>query len=380
MKAEQYSLFEKMPSQDRVDIFSIVAAKRGISPAYVEKDFWVCRVLDVLMREPPFMPKCYFKGGTSLSKGFGLIERFSEDVDIIYSRAGLGYSGDDDPTDLKRQISNKERERQLEALVERAADYTRKGLCEKLQSKLPTCTITVEGLRPEAVTAHVTYPSVFPADGYVAHSVRVEGGARGALTPTIASKVTPYIQEAYPGRFDLQVDRVTMISPSRTFLEKIIAVHGFNNYRGVEAAQGKAIDANRFSRHFYDLSQLWRTAFSQKALADAELLAHVVEHSRMAFRGGKYRYDLAVPSTMKLTPDPSVQSALKTDYAAMRGMMYGNPPTFDDIMANVSLIENDLRRLASVSSGTTAPDNVVAVKPTYQTNNKSKPQATKRAN
>ena len=82
MKIEEYERFEKMSRLDRRDIFNSVAEKRGIRSAYVEKDYWVCRALGVLMRQQPYKPKCFFKGGTSLSKGFALINRFSEDIDI----------------------------------------------------------------------------------------------------------------------------------------------------------------------------------------------------------------------------------------------------------------------------------------------------------
>jgi hypothetical protein len=346
MKAAQYENFEKMSLQDRSDIFSIVADNRGIQPAYAEKDYWICRVLDVLMRERPYMPKCYFKGGTSLSKGFQLISRFSEDIDIIYDRAHLGFGGDADPTDLTKTISKNARERAVRDLAEKAANYTRVGLCRKLRTKLPSCAITVEGERPEQVCAFVEYESVFEKDEYVSNRVKIEGGARGALMPHTHCKITPYIEEEYPGKFGLSIDRVTVIEPRRTFLEKLVAIHGFNHKRTSDAAAGIAMDANRFSRHFYDISMLAGSEHGRRAVADMALLDNVVAHSSHMFRGAAYRYDLAVPATIKLMPDAEVKLVLEKDYANMRGMMYGNPPSFDDIMQKVTSVELDLRKLA----------------------------------
>jgi hypothetical protein len=346
MKTANYEAFEKMSADDRRDIFSIVADKRGVLPAYAEKDFWACRVLNVLMRERPYMPKCYFKGGTSLSKGFGLIDRFSEDIDVIFDRAHLGFARNADPTDLTKHMGSNARKAAIGKVVEKAAHYSRNGLCGKLRKYMPTCAISVEGERPEQVCVLVEYNSVFEPDPYVANRVKVEGGARGALMPSTLCTVTPYVQEQFPDKFDLKLERVTVIEPRRTFLEKLCAIHSFNHKRAADLAAGKPMDANRVSRHFYDVAQLADTEHGSEAMADAELLANVVAHSKCMFPGTASRYDLAVPKTIKLVPDANIRKMLEDDYAAMRGMMYGTPPTFQAIMAKVAFVEGEIRKLA----------------------------------
>ena len=91
--------FLALPDQDRRDIFEAAARRLDTLPGYVEKDFWVCLVLDLLYHGvPQEHPKLLFKGGTSLSKAFGLIDRFSEDIDLVVHRSGLGFEGQRDPT------------------------------------------------------------------------------------------------------------------------------------------------------------------------------------------------------------------------------------------------------------------------------------------
>ncbi|MBY0562146.1 nucleotidyl transferase AbiEii/AbiGii toxin family protein [Hyphomicrobium sp.] len=344
MKAQEYSRFEKISRRDRRDIFEIVAEKRGLRSAYVEKDFWVCRVLDILMKEPPYQPKCYFKGGTSLSKGFGLIDRFSEDIDIVFSRAGLAISGDSDPTDPNRKMSATQRKKQLEEVKTKSTDHMRGKLLEKLTKALPNCTVTYEEAEGAVLVA---YETACDADDYAKPKIKIEGGARGALVPIVEQSVVPYVQDALTGKqkFDFRINNITMIKPERTMLEKLVAIHAFNSKCAHEDGSKRPMDANRYSRHFYDVARIAPTKHGKKAVKDAELFAHVVSHSAMTFPGGAARYDLAKPDTIAIVPTEAVKKMLEVDYQAMKGMMFGTPPPFSEIMKQLAVIEASLRQL-----------------------------------
>lgn len=344
MKAEEYARFEKMSRRDRRDIFEIVAEARGIRSSYVEKDYWVRRVLDILMKEPPSRPKCFFKGGTSLSKGFDLIERFSEDIDIVFSRSGLGISGNSDPTDPNVAMSPTQRKKLLEEVKNKSVDHMRGKLITKLTSALPNTSISYDE-KEGAVS--VAYEAICDVDDYAKPKIKIEGGARGALVPITEQSVSPYVQDVLKGKqkYDLQIDQITMIRPDRTFLEKLVAIHSFNCKCSSEDKSKRPKDANRYSRHFYDVARIAPTRFGKKALKDSELFAHVVSHSALTFPGATCRYDLAKPDTITIVPTKDVRRMLEADYRAMSGMMFGTAPSFDEIMKQLTIIENSLRDL-----------------------------------
>ncbi|AGK58261.1 hypothetical protein HYPDE_32943 [Hyphomicrobium denitrificans 1NES1] len=344
MKSEEYARFEKMSRQNRRDIFEIVAEKRSIRAAYVEKDYWVCRVLDILMKERPYIPKCFFKGGTSLSKGFNLINRFSEDIDIVFSRIGLGIDVTNDPTDPNCVMSNTQRKKLIDEVKSKSAGHMRGKLVKKLTNALPKCTVSFDDGDGSVL---VGYETVCDTDDYAKPRIKVEGGARGALVPTIEQRVVPYVQDLLTGKqkFDLGIDKITMIRPERTLLEKLVAIHGFNSKCACEDKSKRPRDANRYSRHFYDVACIAPTGHGKKALSDPELFAHVVSHSALTFPSGAARYDLAKPDTIAIVPTKAVQKMLEADYQSMRGMMFGTPPSFSDITKQLAIIEASLRQL-----------------------------------
>ena len=119
----------RLPLTDRLDLFAAVARKRGLTPALIDKDFWVCRTLKRLFTLPNPPAGLLFKGGMSLSKVFGIIERFSEDVDVSFDRTGLGFGGDSDPLNA---TSGKKRKHGLEALTETCQRVIRERLLPHL--------------------------------------------------------------------------------------------------------------------------------------------------------------------------------------------------------------------------------------------------------
>ena len=185
-----FESFLALPEQDRRDILEAAAARLDTLPSYVEKDFWVCLVLDTLFnRRPEGHPRLLFKGGTSLSKAFGLIERFSEDIDLVVFRDGLGFEGERDPT-VDSQLSNKKRAALFKELRAACSGYIRGAMRTALASRIDElstgCQIVPDEGDVAGQTLFIEYPTLFPSGDvtYVAPRVKIEAGARSALDPS----------------------------------------------------------------------------------------------------------------------------------------------------------------------------------------------------
>lgn len=178
----------RLPLTDRADLFAEVARQRGLTRAIIEKDFWVCWTLKRLFMLSDTPAGLLFKGGTSLSKVFGVLERFSEDVDLSFDRAGLGFVGDSDPLNA---TSGKKRKQALEALTETCQRVIRERLLPQLLEsfsralgELPSGAWRLELAEddPDRQTLLFRYPTEEKEHGdepaYIRPAVRMEIGAR----------------------------------------------------------------------------------------------------------------------------------------------------------------------------------------------------------
>ena len=341
-------------------MFTQTARRVGITEFLAEKDFWVCRVLDILMREPPWVPKRFFKGGTSLSKGFGYIERFSEDIDIVFNRHSLAcdqgrkFKDDHDPANPDAVFlggngkpSTKQREARFDKLQAACGAHISGPLKEKLARFLPECRLVTSP--EEAQTLFVRYPSLFvetdlEADeeveddpGYFLPRVKIEGGARSAQAPATERPVAPYVQVELAGTLDLGMTMVTMISPERTFWEKIANIHGRNcRFRD---EQRLPEDRDRMSRHYYDVAKMSRLSVGRRAMKNHALLDDVREHDKLAFRSAWRKHDELAPGRVQVIPTPEMCEVVSRDYARMQDMMYGERPAFAWILERMREID-----------------------------------------
>ncbi len=331
--------FLALPVLERQEAFENAAERLKTSSANVEKDFWVCFVLDVLYHQlPDGHPRLLFRGGTSLSKAFGLIRRFSEDVDLTVYRGDLGFADQRDPTIA--DISNTKRKALFEELRAACSAYVLGDLKDALAARLgeiaPGCRVVPDEDDITEQTLLVRYSSLYPEDDYVLPQVKLEGGARSALTPSRPRSVAPYIADDLP-EHELRVDGIDTIAPERTFLDKLLVLHGLHcGYR--EKDRLPQADS-RVSRHYYDFAVISTTETGAAALADRALLDDVRGHSMIAFRQAWKRLDEAVPGTVRLAPQPELRAVLEQDYAAMRGMMVGDAPDFGWIAEQVQAAE-----------------------------------------
>lgn len=348
-----YARFLAASAADRRDIFVGAGQRLGTAPQNVEKDFWVCWTLDALFNDAlPGGPRLLFKGGTSLSKGFGLIERFSEDIDITVFRSDIGEEAS--VADLEA-LSGKKRQAKLDAIREACRDYIAGPMTERLSASLAnmleTALASPDGARVEldrdddsGQSLLLWYPSVTDAsDGYVRKAVKIESGAKSALDPHHDHDIIPYIAPDVTG-FDLRVTGIRIVDPERTFWDKIVILHGLRKW--FEARGALRAGGQRVSRHYYDAYRLMTAGVGAAALADPALGQDCVAHARMFFNSPALGLALAVPGTFTLTPAPEMIEPLRRDYAAMSVMIFGDLPDFDAVLATVSALEATLNATA----------------------------------
>ncbi len=344
MTTDGFAAFLDLPEQDRRDVFATTARRLATMPDFVEKDFWVCLVLDMLFnRLPGSCPRLLFKGGTSLSKGFGLIRRFSEDIDLVVHRGGLGFDGERDPI-VSSRLSNKRRAALFRELMSACTAHVqgpmRSALATTLEAMTEGCTVTPdEGADSQILL--VAYPGLWPgrSAAYVQPRVKVEAGARSALEPASSVSIAPYITNDLPD-WQFAVTGIMTLAPERTFWEKLLILHGVHcGYRDTGRLPA---DSDRISRHYYDAAMIAATGAGDAALSDLSLLDAVRHHNLTAFRQAWKRFEEALPGTLRLVPQPEPTAVIERDYRAMRDMILGDAPPFEWIVDQLHRVENTI--------------------------------------
>jgi hypothetical protein len=317
---------------ERRELFSETAARMGLAPAIVEKDFWVCWTLGRLFAHPELSRLLMFKGGTSLSKVFNLIERFSEDIDLILDWRKV--VGEDDP--LAERSATKQAALK-NAIDAKAADY----ISGELRAMISQATDPICRCEPDAndpLTLNIHYPAAF-SDAYLRPEVRLEIGPLAAWMPYDHYRIKPYAAEVFPQVFK-QVDcAVHAIRAERTFWEKATILHHEAN-RPESSPQPL-----RYSRHYYDLAMMAAAPVKDAAMADLVLLKDVVAFKQRFYRRPWAHYELARPGTFRLMPAEHVLTAVEKDYAQMRNMIFGRYPGFGEIMETLRKLEAEINGL-----------------------------------
>lgn len=329
---------------ERRGLFLTTAARLGTAVQHVEKDFWVCWVLDALFNGLPSNgPRLLFKGGTSLSKSFGLISRFSEDIDITVFRQDIG-----EPIEVSdlHALSGKQRRVRLNRIRDACRQYIVEVMAVHLgeiaNRIMPTDQFRVElDLEdPDRQTLLFWYPAATSAEGdYIRSAVKIEAGAKSALDPHESATVIPYIADDLAD-LDMAVRDVTTVKPERTFWDKIIILHGARQWhdRRGELRQG----GQRVSRHFYDIHRLLQHPDISTWLADQELAQDCALHARMFFGSGDLGLDLAQRGSFTLAPSQPMSESLARDYVAMGGMVFGALPEIQDVLQSIGALEQRL--------------------------------------
>ncbi|WP_448662844.1 nucleotidyl transferase AbiEii/AbiGii toxin family protein [Sphingomonas sp. CJ20] len=332
----------------RAGLFTATAQRIGTTPQNVEKDFWVCWTLDALFNGLPEGPRLLFKGGTSLSKGFGLIRRFSEDIDVTVFRDDLGeaYSVED-----LQGMTGKKRDKALDAIREACEAFINGSMLDNLsaiaaeasaRTGIAAGQLSIVPDEKDRQTLLVRYPTATDHDAYIPKAVKIESGAKSALDPNSVRAIRPYLEADAPG-LDLEVPNITIVDAERTFWDKVVILHGLRHWyeaKGVLRGGG-----NRISRHYYDLHELMHAPLGEQAIADPALGADCVAHARMFFNRPAFDLASAVPPTFALMPEGEMYDALRQDYAAMSGMIFGTAPSFEAVTESIADLEQRVNLL-----------------------------------
>ncbi len=337
--------FFNRTTEDQATIIREVAAQRGVSAVMVEKDFWVSWTLAVLFAHPEFAEQLVFKGGTSLSKVFGVIQRFSEDIDLSVSPEFVGISEqwvEEADSRNKRTERMKELEAAcIEKVRERFAPELERIAEESLGKPLggrAWMEFQVDDdTHSPVVLFH--YPSNEPtAFEYLRRSVKMEFGSLTDQRPAGKHAIRPWVAEEFPELLaDFRCDLVAL-ELERTFWEKATILHAEYHRDAAKLMR------DRFSRHYSDTAAMANHAEIASALANDELRQHVADWKSRFFPSSWAHYDLAKPGTFHLAPPEFRMDELEKDYRAMRPMFLNEPPSFATVVKALSDLESRINQ------------------------------------
>ena len=351
--------FARRAAEDRRAYIEEAASRRNLTPVIIEKDFWVCWTLKRLVSCPDLAGQLTFKGGTSLSKAYGIIHRFSEDIDLTIARTAPLVRDVNSP--MEDGIGTNERDRRSKALKQAAQQYVATVVMPVLTREIEGALGTAEGwsvtLDPEdadAQTLLFNYPKTLgngfsngfsngfatgenygggDGNAYIKPRIKLEFGARGETEPAEARSIMPYLAEAFPDELPDAVCELATLAVIRTFWEKATILHALHH-------NGKLRDG--MSRHYYDTLMLAERGVADEAFARPDLLEQVVRNKSLMFTDKSASYETATFGSLRLVPSDETTAKLKQDYAAMAEMFMVDPPTFDDLLAGIVALEAKL--------------------------------------
>lgn len=330
--------------EERLQLLDITSAEKNLPQLAIEKDWWVTMVLKALS-QTRYSDLLSFKGGTSLSKGWSLIERFSEDIDIAIKRDGrFAISG----------TSNT----QLAKARRTARHYIVRELPTELEEILKGFGVTDFTIEPE-ISKHydgeehelradthpsviyVNYKSILPEmSEYLLPRVKVEISCLSMDEPVEKKNIRSFISETVPEGDDTSV-LFNTVAPTRTFLEKIFLLH--------EEFQKETPRSIRMSRHLYDIERIMDTEFGREALSNLDLYNDIVTHRSVFNKIHNMDYSTHAASTVNFIPPAKVIGEWNSDYRSLvDSFIYANSEkkTFEEILKRMEVLIDRIRELA----------------------------------
>jgi predicted nucleotidyltransferase component of viral defense system len=319
--------FYKIPDETKKRIYKNSGEKNNL-PAYaIEKDWWVVQTLSIL-KHTEIGEHLVFKGGTSLSKAWDVIERFSEDIDLAVDRTFFGFEGDlgkNQRTNLRKAANKYISETLFPELEKTFEEVGLKGVKIELEE--------IKTSDQDPVIINIYYPALIESPGYIQPRVQIEIGCRSLREPFEDRPIQSIVDSTYP-KADIKQNPFTIptVLTERTFLEKIFLLH-----EEFQRPKEK-IRVDRMSRHLYDIYQISKTDTTYKVLGDKDLYESIVKHRHRYTRVGGVDYNLHQPQSIDFLPSKELTPAWKADYAKMQEqMIHGDSPKYEDLIN--SLIE-----------------------------------------
>jgi Nucleotidyl transferase AbiEii toxin, Type IV TA system len=332
--------FLKLPPDERRLYIEQAAIRRNVSPVMLEKDFWVCWLLGILF-ESPFAGSLVFKGGTSLSKVFGAVDRFSEDLDLSLSPAFLKLPEAGTSRNQANKWMTKAEAACAAAVQTQIQPVLEKAVAAVLGKRNGSWFEFLIDSQTNSPVLLFHYPSTQPSGmPYLTRSVKLEFGSLTDQQPIGSHPVRPWVADVLPEAFPDWRCEVVALELERSFWEKATILHT-EYHRPTDKPT-----PDRFSRHYADTAALTRHAAVVKAIDDDALRDRVVTWKGQFFGSSWANYDLARPGTFRLLPPHKRQPALRRDYHAMRDMYPTVPASFDDILATLANLERRINRVA----------------------------------
>ncbi len=346
------NVITRLSAEERADIFTQTSAELGLPPFFVEKDFWVCWTLQSLFGDPELQSHLTFRGGTSLSKAWQCIERFSEDIDIAMNRQWTGLPPANEPS--QASLTAKQVDKHLSALRK----YSRAIITETLQPKLQQILQETLGNREawslvpgdltnerDPFTLHLHYPQCgfTSVDDYNQPRVKIELSARARQEPMERRSIQPYAAQILPAEHQAGLTaQVNCVTPRLTFWEKTALLHE-QHVRPAPEGEPEKGPAMHQARHLYDLHRLWTHHGLHQDATLTELLPTVVQHRQTFFAYKWVDYNKLTLDKLVLMPPESRMAAWREDYQRMRPMFFGEPPSFEEILQTLAQIQERFR-------------------------------------
>lgn len=342
-------MWSNLSRAEQIAAAQAVASKRNIDERAVEKDWWVTAVLKALFNTR-YSEYLLFKGGTSLSKGWSLINRFSEDIDISINQ---NFFADI----LGHKFAQAENNTQLRKLRKASRDYVHGVLSEELKNSLvelgisdfaicnQTKELTENGLvdishDSDPTVIFVDYKSLFPVStSDIEPHVKIEISCLSMSEPFEIKRITSLINAMFPDVDEELSSDIKTVTPSRTFIEKILLLN--------EEFQKESPRSRRMSRHLYDIEKIMDTEYGKTALEDAELYKAIVEHRRKFYHLGYVDYNRDYPNLLSFVPQGKTLEAFKKDYMEnmVDGYIYGQAVSFDKLIERLKELQDRFHKL-----------------------------------
>ncbi len=308
-------------------------AKLNLSEIAVEKDFWVCWTLKKLFELPEWGEHFTFKGGTSLSKCWNLIHRFSEDIDIVIDRKALGFGGANAPEQASSKKQTRNRLKALQAACQHlVSDKIHPMLEENISLDLANnleWKLELDSDDPGGQTLLLFYPIAFSdKSDYLHRAVKIEMGSRSDIHPAESAKIKPYICDVFPKLLHDGSTSLRAVKSTRTFWEKAMLLHEENC-----RPEDKKRDRKAMARHYYDLYQMIRKGVGDQVCKDFSLRRQIVAHRQIFFHYRWLDYSEMNSGKLQLLPTKSQLPTWKSDYKnVQQEMIHGEVPSFEEIM------------------------------------------------
>lgn len=325
-----------LSQEQRNTIFEVTAREMRVRPVIIEKDFWVCVILDYLLNKSKHKDALIFKGGTSLSKCYGVIKRFSEDVDLVLKWDVLGFND----KEVYQERSYTQCSKFEVEMNQKGAEFIHNEIKIDLIKNLSPLIhgITIESDDKDPMVLYVSYPHV-GNDQYIKSAIKLEIGPVAAKTPTEKIVIRPY----YNNYFKLEGDdtdfNVKTVSIARTFWEKILILYAETN-RPAE----KKMPA-RYFRHYYDVAMIYKSQYFERIVENLDLFEEVKFFKNKYYRTSWSKLDECKLSSISLVPNTDRLKELEKDYQSMKDMFFEGAPKFEDIICDLTNLESVLNSL-----------------------------------